>query len=94
MDQLRLSGWYARRIGNRRRRDVSSKFYDKANVIEAPSFVTVDLGASYKVNDNFGVSVKVNNLFDEKYYRSVGTTAQGNYYGEPRSVLVQAKATF
>ncbi|MCW8060847.1 TonB-dependent receptor [Agrobacterium tumefaciens] len=81
-------------MGNRRRRDVSSKFYDKANVIEAPSFVTVDLGASYKVNDNFGVSVKVNNLFDEKYYRSVGTTAQGNYYGEPRSVLVQAKATF
>lgn len=63
-------------------------------MIEAPSFVTVDLGASYKVSDNFGVSVKVNNLFDQKYYRSVGTTSQGNYYGEPRSVLVQAKATF
>ncbi len=73
---------------------IASKFYDNANVIEAPSFVTVDLGASYKVNDNFGVSVKVNNLFDQKYYRSVGTTSQGNYYGEPRSVLVQAKATF
>lgn len=73
---------------------VSSKFYDNTNMIEAPSFVAIDLGANYRISESFGVSVKVNNLFDEKYYRSVGTTSSGNYYGEPRSILLQAKATF
>lgn len=73
---------------------VSGKFYDNTNAIEAPAFVTVDLGASYRIGENFGVALKVNNVFDRKYYRSVGTTAQGNYYGEPRSVLLQGRFAF
>lgn len=73
---------------------VSSEFYDITNAIKAPAFITVDLGASYKVNENFALSLKIGNVFDKKYYRSVGSLDQGNYYGDPRSITFQAKALF
>ena len=47
------------------------------------------LRAEYAVSRNASVSVNVNNVFDKTYLRSVSATTNGNYYGEPRNVMVR-----
>lgn len=44
--------------------------------------------ASYRLNSKWNLTLNVNNVFDKKYFRSVGSTAMGNIYGEPRSVML------
>ncbi|MNP63243.1 Fe(3+)-pyochelin receptor precursor [compost metagenome] len=48
----------------------------------------------YRFNDNYTVQLNANNLFDKKYYRQIGTTATGYYWGDPRNVSVTLRGTF
>ncbi|HDS1737763.1 TonB-dependent receptor [Pseudomonas sp. BP8] len=48
----------------------------------------------YRFNDNYSVQLNANNLFDKKYYRQIGTTATGYYWGDPRNVSVTLRGTF
>jgi outer membrane receptor for ferric coprogen and ferric-rhodotorulic acid len=65
-----------------------------AGSIEAPAYTTVDLLAGYKVSETLAVSLNVNNVFDEKYYARVGSTSVFNFYGEPRSAVLEVSAKF
>ncbi len=47
--------------------------------------------AEYRLSRHLSLSLNVNNLFDKTYFRSVGTTTNGNYYGEPRNVMVRLR---
>lgn len=46
------------------------------------------LRAGYRIDEHWSVSANVENVFDKTYYRSIGSTSNGNWYGEPRNVLL------
>jgi outer membrane receptor for ferric coprogen and ferric-rhodotorulic acid len=50
--------------------------------------------AAYQINRNLALSVVVSNLFDKTYYRTLGSTTGGNWYGEPRNVTATLRATY
>jgi hypothetical protein len=41
-----------------------------------------------------GAALNGNNLFDKRYYATIGTETFGNYYGDPRNFMVSVKANF
>ena len=50
--------------------------------------------AGYQINKNFSVALNGNNLFDKKYYSSIGWLNASNQYGDPRNYAVTLKADF
>ena len=48
----------------------------------------------YRIDDTWSVALNGNNLFDKRYYTTIGTETFGNYYGEPRNFMVSLKASF
>lgn len=51
--------------------------------------------ASYAFNERITVSLNGNNLFDKVYYRSIDNYLGGfNFYGDPRNVVLNLRATF
>lgn len=46
------------------------------------------LRAAYDINESFNIAANLNNIFDKTYYSTVGTAGYGNFYGEPRNLLV------
>lgn len=48
----------------------------------------------YQIDETWSVALNGNNLFDKRYYASIGTETFGNYYGEPRNFMVSVKASF
>lgn len=48
----------------------------------------------YRIDDTWSVAVNGNNLFDRRYYQSIGTQNFGNYYGELRNYMLTVKADF
>ncbi|AOU95049.1 ferric-rhodotorulic acid outer membrane transporter [Achromobacter ruhlandii] len=56
------------------------------------AYALFNLMARYDFNSRLSAQLNVNNLFDKKYY--LGGVANQVYYGEPRSVFLNLKATF
>lgn len=52
------------------------------------------LRASYRIDAHWSVAANVENLFDKTYYRSVGTSATSNWYGEPRNALLSVRGSW
>ncbi|WP_460321863.1 TonB-dependent siderophore receptor [Pseudomonas ogarae] len=48
----------------------------------------------YRIDDTWSVALNGNNLFDKRYYTTIGTESFGNYYGEPRNFTMTMKARF
>lgn len=48
----------------------------------------------YRIDDTWSVALNGNNLFDKRYYRSIGTPTFANYYGDPRNYMLTVKAEF
>ncbi|MGX5725424.1 TonB-dependent siderophore receptor [Metapseudomonas otitidis] len=48
----------------------------------------------FRIDENWSVALNGNNLFDKKYYQSVGAVSWGNFYGEPRNFMVTLKGNF
>ena len=48
----------------------------------------------YRIDDTWSVALNGNNLFDKRYYATIGTEAFGNYYGDPRNLMLSVKASF
>jgi len=57
-------------------------------------YAVYDALVEYKVDDHWTLAVKGNNLFDRRYYATVGTSEYGNYYGEPRNFTLTLRGTF
>ncbi|KMN10771.1 TonB-dependent siderophore receptor [Pseudomonas helleri] len=49
---------------------------------------------SYRIDDTWSLALNGNNLFDKRYYVTVGTEGFGNFYGEPRNFVMSLKADF
>ncbi|MBO0903736.1 TonB-dependent siderophore receptor [Jiella sonneratiae] len=65
-----------------------------STTIEAPGYEVVDLQLGYEFNENLSAKLRINNLFDEKYYARVGSTSVFNFYGEERNAMLTLKAKF
>lgn len=50
--------------------------------------------AEYRIDQHWSVGLNVNNLFDRKYYQTVGTTTGNNSYGMPRSWALTLRGGF
>ncbi|PYG83069.1 MULTISPECIES: TonB-dependent siderophore receptor [unclassified Pseudomonas] len=48
----------------------------------------------YQVDAHWTAILNANNLFDKKYYQTVGTSANSNFYGEPRNFTLTVRATY
>ncbi|WP_095632964.1 TonB-dependent receptor [Pseudomonas sp. PICF141] len=48
----------------------------------------------YRIDDTWSVALNGNNLFDKRYYATIGTESWGNFYGEPRNFVMSVKADF
>jgi len=56
--------------------------------------VLVDLFAQYRLNKHWSATLNVNNVFDKKYYQTIGTTSSGNWYGAPRNFLMSMQYSY
>ena len=59
-----------------------------------PGRVLVDLFAQYRFNKHWSATANINNVFDKKYYQTVGYTYEGNWYGTPRNFLVSMQYSY
>lgn len=59
-----------------------------------PGRAVYDALATWKVDEHWKVGVDVKNLFDKKYYKSVGELRRGSYYGDPRSFMLTLRGDF
>jgi len=48
----------------------------------------------YRFNRNLDLAVNLNNVFDKRYYRTLGNTSGSNWYGDPRNVTATLHAVF
>ena len=48
----------------------------------------------YRIDDTWSVALNGNNLFDKRYYSTIGTEGFGNFYGDPRNFVMSVKADF
>lgn len=62
--------------------------------ISQSSYALVGLHAVYDVNKNLTVQFNVDNLFDKKYYQSVGNPDYWSFFGRPRTFSLALRATF
>ncbi len=58
------------------------------------SYVIVSPRIGYQVDDHWQIALNVENLFDRRYYESVGSINGGNWFGEPRSFQVRLDGRF
>ncbi len=77
-------GWH---WGNTRYGTLPFDFSQKAYAI-------VNAMVDYKISDQFAVQLNVDNVFNRKYYRTIGTATGGNYYGASRFVSVSLRGRF
>ncbi|GGJ84576.1 TonB-dependent siderophore receptor [Pseudomonas matsuisoli] len=66
---------------------------DIANSYDVSGYARVDASVFYDVNEQVRVSLNGRNLLDREYIETVQTT-DGNYYGEPASVVATVSARF
>lgn len=75
-----------------------SRMYTKGTglLIEQGGHTVVGLMAKYRINERAEVGMTVNNLFDRRYYESIGSYGPlyENFYGAPRSFAVNLKYAF
>lgn len=50
--------------------------------------------AEYQVNAHWSVAMNANNVFDKKYYSTVGYSDYGNFYGEPKNFTVTLRGSY
>ncbi|MEN5035078.1 TonB-dependent siderophore receptor [Pseudomonas sp. TWI929] len=62
--------------------------------VEQAGYTVWNGRVQYRLDQNWTVAVNGNNLFDKKYYSTIGAPAWGNFYGEPRNFMVTLQGAF
>ncbi|PXX42192.1 TonB-dependent siderophore receptor [Aquitalea magnusonii] len=57
-------------------------------------YVVANARIGYQFNKNYSLALNINNLFDTRYYASVGTPNIYNFYGEPRNVMLTLRGKY
>ncbi|WLD96308.1 TonB-dependent siderophore receptor [Agrobacterium leguminum] len=74
-------------------RYVGKVYGNNANTFSVPGRTLVDLGVSYRVNENVKVSLNATNLFDKKYF-STCEASYSCYQGDRRTVIGKLTVDF
>lgn len=61
--------------------------------VSQPSYAVWSARVSYQISRNVQAAINLNNIFDKRYYRTIGT-GTGNWYGDPRNVMFSLHAAF
>jgi iron complex outermembrane receptor protein len=72
---------------------VGSREGDLGNIYDVSGYTRIDASVFYDINDKLRVALNGRNLTDREYLETVAGT-DGNYYGEPASVLASVSAKF
>ncbi len=91
-----LAPWTIGAGANIQSRNYNTNFGGTGGVgdIEQAGYAIWNARLAYQINRNFSVALNGNNLFDKKYYSSIGWLNASNQYGEPRNYTVTLKADF
>ena len=75
---------------------VQSRTYRTSGTIELNQgmYALWDARVGYRVNKHVSAALNVSNIFDKKYYRTLGSERGSNWYGEPRSVMLTVQAQY
>lgn len=68
--------------------------YKINNPVRQGGYTIVDLMAGFEYSKNLDFRLNFTNVFDKKYYQTIGTVESGNSFGEPRSVVLTARYKF
>ncbi len=60
--------------------------------LEQSGYAVWDARLAYHISPKMTLALNVNNLFDRHYYRTLGSVAGRNWYGEPRSFMLSLRA--
>lgn len=60
--------------------------------IHVPGYATLAVQVGYRIDAHWTAALDVRNAFDRKYYQTFG--GSGGFYGEPRGVMVTARASY
>jgi len=102
LDDLILGGGITAQSSNYRQ-GTARTFNQATGLFDGPSIdytfteprrVLVDLFAQYRLNKHWSATLNVNNVFDKKYYQTIGDTSGGNWYGAPRNFLVSMQYSY
>ncbi|WP_066271897.1 TonB-dependent siderophore receptor [Hydrogenophaga palleronii] len=75
---------------------VSGQF-DGANVpfkFTQAGYAVWGASVQYRFDRHWTAALNLNNVFDKVYYKNVGSSSGGNWYGEPRNVMLTLRGTF
>ncbi len=91
-----LNPWSVGAGANIQSKNYNSNFGGTGGVgdIEQAGYAIWNARLAYQINKNFNVALNGNNLFDKKYYSSIGWLNASNQYGEPRNYTVTLRADF
>lgn len=62
--------------------------------IRQDAYHLTNLHAIYEISRNLELQYNLDNVFDKKYYQTLGNTNYWNFYGEPRNFNVALRAKF
>ncbi|MBK5003230.1 TonB-dependent siderophore receptor [Pseudomonas sp. S31] len=91
-----LHQWSVGAGANIQSRNFNTNFGGTGGVgdIEQGGYAIWNARLAYQINQHFSVALNGNNLFDKKYYSSIGWLNASNQYGEPRNYTVTLRADF
>lgn len=58
---------------------------------EQPAFAVAALRVGFRFDRHVSASLALNNLFDKKYYSGIRGVSFGNFYGDPRNVMLAVR---
>lgn len=68
--------------------------YGKTYKIQQDAYHLTSLHAVYEINKNLELQYNLDNVFDKKYYQTLGNPNYWNFYGEPRNFNMALRAKF
>lgn len=68
--------------------------YGKTYKIQQDAYHLTNLHAVYEINKNLELQYNLDNVFDKKYYQTLGNPNYWNFYGEPRNFNMALRAKF
>jgi outer membrane receptor for ferric coprogen and ferric-rhodotorulic acid len=69
---------------------VSNNYYD----FDQAGYSVWSALAEYRIDEHWTVTYNANNVFDKRYFATVGSTAATNWYGDPRNHMLTLRGTF
>ncbi|VFR87303.1 TonB-dependent siderophore receptor [plant metagenome] len=62
--------------------------------VKQGGYALVGLNAGFAATRQLDFNLNLNNVFDRRYYASIGSMTDANFFGEPRNVMLTARYAF